>query len=547
MLCRMSGRIEKSLPPDRPPGAGTFVKHARTVTLLTMASRVTGLARDATLSRVFGAGVVMDAFFFAFMIPNLFRRLFGEGALAAAFLPVYAKLNRDDPEQAKRLASLTLAILTTVLGIVVILGEASLYLISHLEGHGNLAIWLMMIMLPYMPMVCVVAVLGAMLQVHGRFGPTAAAPMILNLLIIAGAIGFALVVDLENDAQRAAHIGIVASSVIAAGVIQVSWSLFVLRRHEWWRREWASAWLPMKRVMTQVGPMILGLGVLQLNTLFDGLIASYPTVVGEKIFGVEYPLGQGAMATVSFAQRLYQFPLGVFGIAIATAIFPSLAALAENTRDFAQVLRRGLRLVVFIGVPASVGLILVREPLTTVILQGGDFTAENTQRVGFVLLGYAPAIWAYSMMHVLTRGFYARSDSATPVKIACSVVALNLILNCTLIWTPLREAGLAWSTAICSVVQVTLLCLLMRRHVDRLLDRDVLASWLKTIIASGMMGAIVISAAWLFTTEEPTWTQSLLSLVVLVSVGGITVIAVAGMSRMPELAWAFGRGSGTPK
>jgi putative peptidoglycan lipid II flippase len=521
--------------------AHRFEKHARTVTLLTVASRVTGLARDATLSRIFGAGVVMDAFFFAFMIPNLFRRLFGEGALSAAFLPIYSKLNRDDPEQAKRLASLTMAVLTIVLGVVVLIGEAALYVISHVEGHGNLAIWLMMIMLPYMPMVCVVAILGAMLQVHGRFGPTAAAPMILNLLIVFSAVGFALMLDIEDEAQRAAHIGMVAASVILAGLIQVSWSLVALRRHQWWRRDWASAWSPMKQVMAQTGPMILGLGVLQLNTLFDGLIASYPTVVGETIFGITYPLDEGAMATVSFAQRLYQFPLGVFGIAIATAIFPALAALSDNTKDFARVLRRGLRLVVFIGLPASVGLILVRESLTAVVLQGGDFTAEDTRRVGFVLLGYAPAIWAYSMVHVLTRGFYAKGNSATPVKIACGVVVLNLILNCTLIWTPLREAGLAWSTAICSVVQVVLLVIFIRRHVERVIDRDVLASWMKAIVASAVMAVIVLGAAWLVAFDEPRWTESLLALLVMVAVGGIMMIAAAGMMRMPELGWALGR------
>jgi putative peptidoglycan lipid II flippase len=526
ILCRMSERFEK---------------HARTVTLLTLASRVTGLARDAALSRVFGVGLVMDAFFFAFMIPNLFRRLFGEGALSAAFLPVYSRLDRDDPEQAKRLASLTMALLVVVLGVLVLVGEAILFAISHMQGHGNLAIWLMMVMLPYMPMVCVVAILGAMLQVHGRFGPTAAAPMILNLLIVAAAVGLVFVLDTDDESQRAAHIGMVAASVIVAGVIQVSWSVIALRSHAWWRRDWASAWLPMKRVMAQAGPMILGLGVLQLNTLFDGLIASYPTVVGETIFGIRYPLDEGAMATVSFAQRLYQFPLGVFGIAIATAIFPALAALSDRADDFAGVLRRGLRLVVFIGLPASVGLILVREPLTAVVLQGGDFTVDDTRRVGFVLLGYAPAIWAYSMVHVLTRGFYARGDSATPVKIACGVVALNLILNCTLIWTPLREAGLAWSTAICSFVQVVLLSMFIRRHIQQVVDRDVVASWIKSTVVSGVMGAIVVGLWWFMATAGPSWSRSLIELGVLVATGGVVVLVLSRLMRMPELAWAIGR------
>lgn len=527
--------------------ADSFEKHARTVTLLTLASRITGLARDATLSRVFGAGALMDAFFFAFLIPNLFRRLFGEGALSAAFLPVYSKLDATDPAQAKHLASLTIATLTVALGVLTLLGEGALYLISLRENHENLAVWLMMIMLPYMPLVCAVAVLGAMLHVHGRFGPTAAAPMILNALIVAVALGFAGLTDPQNDAQRAAHIGVVAASVIFAGLIQVGWSLVALRDLKWWRRDprgWTTVAPAMRRVLRQAGPMILGLGVLQLNTLFDGLIASYPTVVGGTIFGVAYPLDEGAMATVSFAQRLYQFPLGVFGIAVATAIFPALARLSDNAHDFAHVLRRGLRLVIFIGLPASVGLMLVREPLTAVILQGGDFAAEDTRRVGFVLLGYAPAIWAYSMVHTLTRAFYARSDSMTPVKVAASVVALNLALNCTLIWTPLREAGLAWSTAICSIVQVTALSWLLRRHVDRLLDREVLVSWGRTAALSALM-AISVWTIGVFALETDgaamSWSRALIALAAMVIAGGVIVLVGSIVLRMSELHWALGR------
>lgn len=511
----------------------SFEQHARTVTLLTTASRVTGLARDAALSRIFGTGVLMDAFFFAFLIPNLFRRLFGEGALSAAFLPVYSRLDADNPAQAKRLASLLVATLTVVLGIVVLLGEVILFFLSSLEGHDNLAIWLTMVMLPYMPLVCIVAVLGAMLHVHGRFGPTAAAPIILNLFIIASAVAFTYTRD----------IGLVAASVTIAGIVQMVWSLIALRRIGWWRSDWSGARQPMKQVLAQAGPMIVGLGVLQLNTLFDGLIASYPTVIGDTFFGIDYPLDQGAMATVTFAQRLYQFPLGVFGIAIATAIFPALAKQSEDASEFARTLRRGLRLVAFIGLPASVGLMLVREPLAAAVLQGGDFTAENTQRVGFVLLGYASAVWAYSMMHVLTRAFYAQSNSMTPVKIACSVVALNLVLNLILIW-PLAEAGLAWSTAICAVIQVVALAIAMRRNIEQLIDRDVLVSWSRTIAITALMGAMVwLLGVWIM-DDEPTWRGSLLALTALVIVGGVVVTCGSLALRMRELPWALGRGDG---
>ena len=224
--------------------------------------------------------------------------------------------------------------------------------------------------------------------------------------------------------------------------------------------------------------MIIGLGVLQLNTFFDGLIASYPATIGHTIFGYDYPLDEGAMAAVSFAQRLYQFPLGVFGIAVATAIFPLLSKQVNDPEAFGSTVRRGLRLVVFIGLPASIGLMLVRQPLTAVILQGGEFTADDTARVGRVLLGYAPAIWAYSMTHVLTRALYAHGDAKKAMKVAVSMVALNVLLNCTLIWTPLKEAGLAWSTAFCAVLQAILLSGVVGRYGITVVDRAVASSWM---------------------------------------------------------------------
>ena len=285
--------------------------------------------------------------------------------------------------------------------------------------------------------------------------------------------------------------------------------------------------------------MILGLGVLQVNTLFDSLIANYPTLVGDSIFGVAYPLEQGAMSAINYEQRLYQFPLGVFGIAVATAIFPALAALAEDRDAFLGPVRRGVRLVVFIGVPASCGLILVREPLTRVILEGGAFSSDDTVRVGFVLLGYAPAIWAYSMVHVLTRAFYARGDSMTPVRIAVVVVALNLVLNCTLIWTPLREAGLAWSTATCSIVQASCLAIALRRRLGAVVDRAVLASWGRTLgAAAAMTGCVWLARTVLDDATGDSWLGALVLLTGLVVVGATVFAAAAAALRMPELRWA---------
>ncbi|MHC4948127.1 MAG: murein biosynthesis integral membrane protein MurJ [Planctomycetota bacterium] len=521
-----------------------FESNARTVSVLTLVSRVTGLVREACLSRIFGAGGLMDAFFLAFLVPNLFRRLFGEGALAAAFLPEYARLERSDPDVARRLATVTLSLLVVALGGLVIAGEVLLLALSALGGHDHLALWLTMVMLPYAPLVCMVALVGAMLQVHGRFGPTAAAPIVLNGCMVATAVGAGLILDPGDGRARAWHVGAVAGSVVLAGVLQLLWSVRALpgaHRPRGWALRGAGD--PLRRVLGQAGPMIVGLGVLQLNVFIDGLIASYPTTFGPTILGVDYPLREGAMAAVTFAQRLYQFPLGVFGIAVATAIFPLLARQRDDGDAFAATVRRGLRLVVFIGLPASAGLVLVRVPLASVVLEGGAFSAADTRRVGAVLLGYAPAIWAYSMIHVLTRAFYARGESARPVRVAVGMVGLNLLLNCTLIWTPLREAGLAWSTAICAVAQSALLLAMLRRDGRPVVTRPVLASWGRTAAATAAMTLVVATCgAWLPPAE--TWLASLAALLIQVAAGAGTIVAAALALRMPELAWALGRRAG---
>jgi len=541
-----------------------FEKHARTVTLLTLVSRVTGLARDAALARVFGVTALMDAFWFAFMVPNLFRRLFGEGALSASFLPVFAQLDRDDPKTARQLATLVVSLLVLSLGAVVLAGEGALLVLSMLADHENDAIRLTMLMLPYAPLVCAVAILGAILHVRGRFGPTAAAPVVLNLFIVGAAIGAPFVIgertaleDAEGAMRR--HITIVALAVTAAGAVQVAWSLVALRGTNWWAgsmRNCREAMPALRRVLAQAWPMFLGLGVLQINVFIDDLIASYPTTIGPTILGIDFPLQTGALTSVNAAQRLYEFPLGVFGIAVATAIFPALSRANHDAAAFADILRRGLRLVMFIGLPASVGLILVRQPLTAVVFQGAAFTADDTARVAFVLMGYAPAIWAYSMTHTLTRAFYARGDAMTPVKVAVGMVALNFTLNVALIWTPLKEAGLAWSTSVCATVQVMILLRLTRRYASHVVDRSVASSWLRTLAVTALMTGMVWGIALLFVSGDDSagdggggdgatwsWSSSLVELCILVGAGGLVVVIGSWLARMPELGWAMGRGA----
>ncbi|MFM9097804.1 MAG: murein biosynthesis integral membrane protein MurJ, partial [Phycisphaerales bacterium] len=531
-----------------------FERQARTFAALTLLSRVTGFGRDAILGRIFGAGPMLDAFNVAFQFPSLFRKLFGEGALSASFLPVYARLDKDDPAVARRFAGVMLAMVAIFLAGLAIAGEAILLWLSGLQLHSEFALRLMMIMLPYMPLVCLVALMGAMLQVHGRFGPTAASPIILNLCIMATAfIGSEWweSLGLGPSAGDRGPVERVAWSVMVAGLLQLAVHLWALRHHRVRAHlKLADDRHHVRGVVLRTLPMLLGLGVFQLNTFVDSLVASWQTMVGPTILGVPYPLREGSLTFLSYAQRLYEFPLGVFGLAVATAIFPALSRQAPDADAFAATLRRGVRLVVFIGLPASAGLMLVAEPLTAVILQGGAFSAEDTRETAWILLGYAGAVWAYSLNQVLVRAFSARGDSMTPVRIALGLVGLNLLLNVTLIWTPLRTAGLAWSTAICAIVQLAWLMRAIARRVGpadaaapRILDHEVRRSILRSVLVTAAMAAATWAALRLLAhlPAEHGWWGSLATILILVGVGTVVVVAVARLQRMPELAWAIGR------
>ncbi|MDE0889887.1 MAG: murein biosynthesis integral membrane protein MurJ [Phycisphaerales bacterium] len=533
--------------PGPKPEARGFERHALTVTLLTVLSRFGGLAREACFGRLIGISDAASAFGFAFLVPNLFRRLFGEGALSAALVPEQTRLEEKDPRAASRLAALTLARVGLFLAGLAVIGELIIAFIPS-EG-GNLGFRLLAITLPYMPLVCLTAVAGAVLQVRGRFAPAAAAPILLNLsLVIAVCIAWWK----GDGAVDGSTIGIVGWGVVFAGVAQAIWTLWEVRRTSPIidasasedRRAERRARFGFRRVVFQALPMILGLGVLQLNTFLDGLIASWPTIVGPTILGYPYPLEDTAMATLGYAQRLYEFPLGVFGIAVATAIFPQLARERDDATRFAATLRRGLRLAMFIGLPASIGIAVVRRPFVAVVYEGMAFDAKDVEIVAFVLLGYAVAIWSYSINHILIRAFYARREPMTPVRIAIGMVLLNLTLNLTLVFTtPLGVAGLAWSTAICAMIQSLILGRVLASRSGKLADRLVVGSVLKTVICTvAMLVAVVVSMNTIpFEVITGTWFSAFVELSSLAVIGGAVFIVTALALRMPELGWALGR------
>lgn len=541
---------------DGTSGASSLTGRTRLVSGLTLVSRFCGLARDFFLALVLGFGSVYDAFVIALIVPNLFRRLFGDGALAAAFIPHYTTLVESSRAAARRFAAQVTGRLGLVLlALVTVAGVALGFAAALVEGEprGTLATALTTITIWYMPLVCLAAVFGAMLQVHKRFAVPAASPIVLNLAIIGASI-LGLMLRARGWATHEL-VYVFAWAIVGAGVVQVVWHVLAIADAD-------DGWTPVFRsradraapvdtnavagahraLLKQWMPTIVGLAVFQVNVLLDSLIAMLFSGPADGTIGwagdASYPMEIGSVAVLASAARLYEFPLGVFAIALATAIFPQLAALVSRRAAFGDLFHQGLRLSVFIGLPAAVGLLLVSYPLARAIYYpAGAVDDAAAGRIAWVLFGYAPAVWAYSMNHVMTRAFYAQHDARTPMRIALVMVALNVTLNLALIW-PLGAAGLAWSTSICGLIQSVVLLIALRRFVDRPLSGDVVVSWLKTAALCVVMAGALW---WVVPSDEAVAALSRFGVIGVLAgvaaIGAVIVFAGAWLLRMPEPRW----------
>ncbi len=525
------------------PSEHSLSSAVRVTSAVTLLSRLGGLAREVLTARIFGDTAIGSAFAAGFQVPNLFRRLFGEGALSAAFIPEYSQLSKHDPEHAGRYASLVVTMLllvTTALTIVIELALLIALLILPPDHERNLSLGLIMTMLPYMPPVCAAAIMGGMLQVHGKFGASSSGPIMMNTMVVGLGLYFLFTGQLGNE-RTAYLLGIV---IVASGFTQCYWFARLLRPYVKWSRLFNDAREAGQRTLKKFLPAALGLGTLQINTFVDTLLAMWPIWVGPTVLGWAYPMDDRSNVLVAGAARLYQFPLGVFGIAVATAIFPMLSRHADEPLHFIQTLRRGIRLSLFIGLPASIGLFLVRHEAIAVPYSGGKagYSPEGVVRCAAVLAGFALAVWAYSLNHVLTRAFYARGDTKTPMKVALLMVATNITLNLFLIWRQ-KEAGMGWSTAICAALQCLILGILATRFApdhDPLIDRHTVSAILKIIAAAALMGGIVWTIGY-FTPKPQGWTGDLVLLATKSIAGGVTYIAASKLLRCHELGWLLHR------
>lgn len=495
----------------------------RITSLATLSSRLLGMLRDMAIASLLGVGGTMDAFSLAFRIPNLFRRLLGEGALAASYLPVLAAHLERERRSAWQLASVMLTQLAVVLTVLLLLMELGCWWVGADESASpnlRLLAGLSAVMMPFMVLICLTAQLSATLHALGRFALPALLPIVLNVTLLVGAWWLAP----WYSADQADQAYVLASCVLVAGLIQLGALLPALHK-EGFRFEYdhGASRQGMREIVRAFVPMLFGLAVTQLNTLADSVVAwvfAAPPVVGKLVANVSevqpriswlmgeplYPMAAGAVSTIYYGERLYQFPLGMLGVAVATVIFPLFSRHAARG-DHAQLgadLGLALRLVALWGLPASAGLVLLAEPISSLLFERGEFTAQDSLRTARVIAGYGAGVWAFCATPVLVRAFYAVGKQSLPVLIGAAMCAANVVLNVVLIW-PLAEAGLALATAITAAGQVVWLVLLVPRHVGPMPWRAILRTLTISIVATvGMAAAITLVSVLLTSYDAST-------------------------------------------
>lgn len=515
-------------------------RNLRVVSLCTIASRVLGLLRDQAMGAIFGAGPILDSFTVAFRLPNLARVLLGEGALTTAFLPVFVKeLNAEGRESAARMTWAVFVVLMAVLCGGVVIAEGLLWGIGRvfeLSDQAKLLRNLTALLLPYVILICLAAQLSAVLNALGRFLWPALIPVVLNIAWLVALWG---IVPRWADAQS--QIYVTALVVVIAGGLQLLFPLPALARCGFgYRSDWRAALDRVWRIAHDMVPVIIGLSITQINAVLDSLIAWGFTQHsgGSPLMPLPgsppYPLTEGTATALYLGQRLYQFPLGVFGVALGTVLFPLLTAHAQRgeTDKLRADLSLGVRLVLAIGIPASVGLMLVAYPLSTLFFQYGKFDADDARQTGDMIACYGSGVWAYCGLLILQRGFYAVGDRLTPMHVGLGALLLNVVLNVSLIW-PMGGRGLALSTALVAAIQCLVTAWLLQRRIGSLLWSEIGRTFMKTAIAAGAMAAACwLSSQVVMNHESPV--SRVIKLTLPLAIGSATFFLVAWLLQLPE-------------
>ena len=463
-----------------------------------MVSRVLGLVRDIVLARWFGADAGMDAFFVAFKIPNFMRRLFAEGAFSQAFVPVISEYReqRGLPE-VQQLVNRVAGTLLGVLSLLTVIGVLASPVLVAIFAPGflyrdpaqfDLAALMLRMTFPYLLLVSLVAFAAGILNTYGRFAAASFAPVWLNVVLIGAAI---LVSPRLAQPELA-----LAGGVFVAGVVQILFLLPSLRRVGLFPRpQWGMRDTGVRRIMKLMLPGIIGSSVAQINLLFDTLIASF--------------LVAGSVSWLYYSDRLVEFPLGVFAIALATVILPSLSRshATDSTTEFSRTVDWGLRLVLLIAVPSATGLFLLARPMLATLFNYGDFNAADVDMAGLSLMAYTVGLPAFMLIKILAPAFYSRKDTRTPVRIAIVALLTNMGLNLmfvvplVILEIPGQHAGLALATSLAAWVNAGLLYRMLRKQQVYRPQ----TGWRQFLLQLGLAGAVLGAVLFWGTPAMPVW------------------------------------------
>ena len=426
-----------------------LLKSTAVVSVMTLVSRVSGLIRDVVMANILGSGGVADAFFVAFRIPNFLRRIFGEGAFSQAFIPVFSELTETNTQEAKRFVNATAGVLALItlglslLGVIFAPVLVSLYAYGYVEKpeQFNATVDALRVMFPYLFCVSLVAMSAGILNTRNRFAVPAVTPVLLNLCMI---LAMWFIVPLMNNAAKALAIG-----VMLAGGIQLLFQVPSLR---------IEGYLPTfkidsKNKHTRRGfklmlPAVFSVSVAQVNMFVNTVLASF--------------LVTGSVSWLYYSDRLMEFPVGVFGIALATVVLPSLSKehASGSPEHFSKMLDWALRWVIVISLPATFALYVLAVPLLTTIFQYNAFTINDVLMSGMALQAFAIGVCGFIFVKVLAPGFFARQDTKTPMKVAVISVAINVVLSIVLV-KYFQHVGLALSVTIAAWANAVLLFVIL--------------------------------------------------------------------------------------
>lgn len=464
-----------------------LIKSGLIVSIMTLISRVLGLVRDVVVARLMGDGASADVFFFANKIPNFLRRLFAEGAFAQAFIPVLTEVhNNDDKAELKAFVAKISGTLGAIVFIVSIIGVIASPILAALFGTGWFVAWLhdeeagnkfvlastmLKITFPYLAFISLTGLAGAILNTLNKFAVAAFTPVLLNVCIITCAIFLAPQFDQPAYA--------LAWGVFIGGIVQFCFQLpFLFRAGLLVKPKWGWHDENVVKVRTLMIPALFGVSVGQINLLFDTFIASF--------------LVTGSISWLYYSDRLLEFPLGLFGIAIATVILPALSRnhVGKDAKAFAANIDWAFRMVCLLGIPAAVGLATMARPILTVIFQRGAFTADTAIMASYSLTAYSFGLLSFMLVKVLAPGFYSRQDTKTPVKFGIWCMAANMVFNLVLA-LPFGYVGLAIATSMSATLNAALLYFSLHKLGVFSLSKTSVLFIVRVVIASTAMGALI--------------------------------------------------------